>query len=60
MEAVFENVGSLVQDVDNNIDDNVDEDYGFTSLLSARNDSVNFPQSFDVPRRNSNILLRMS
>ena len=49
MEGVIENVGSLVQNVANNIDDNEDEDYGFTSLLSARNDSVHFPQSYDAP-----------
>ena len=60
MEAVIENVGSLVQNVANNIDDNEDEDYGFTSLLRARNDSFHFPQSYDVPRKNSNILLIMS
>ena len=49
METVIENVGSLLQDVANNIDDTEDKDNGFTSLLSARNDSVHFPQSYDVP-----------
>ena len=48
MEAVVENVGSLVQNIANNVDDNEDEDYGFTSLLSARNNSVHFPQPYDV------------
>ena len=52
MEAVLENVGSLVQNAAHNIDDNKDEDYGFTSLLGARNDSVHFPPSHDVPRKN--------
>ena len=41
MEAVVENIA-------NNVDDNEDEDYGFTSLLSARNNSFHFPQLYDV------------
>ena len=49
MDAVIENVGSVVQNVANNIDDNGDEDYGFTSLLRANNDSVQFPDTY-VPR----------
>merc|ERR1719474_1087665 len=44
MEAVIENVGSVVQDVANGIDDYKDDDnYGFTSLLRANNDSIHFP-----------------
>ena len=45
MEAVIENVGSVVQDVANDIDDYKDDDnYGFTSLLRANNDSIHFPE----------------
>ena len=54
MKAVITNVGSLVQSAANNIDDNKDEDYGFAFLLGARNDSVHFPQSYDVPGTNLN------
>ena len=46
MKAVIANVGSLVQSAANNMDDNKDEDYGFTSLLVA--------QSYDVPGTNLN------
>jgi len=49
MDAVIENVGSVVQNVANNIDDNGDEDYGFTSLLRANNDSVQFPDTYVPP-----------
>jgi hypothetical protein len=59
MEAVIENVGSLVQNLANNVEDKEDEDYGFTSLLSTRNDAVHFPTSYDVPRMNSNIFFRL-
>ena len=42
IEAVIENVGSLLQNVSNKIDDKEDEDYGFTSLLSARVEMTQF------------------
>ena len=60
LKAVIENVGSLVQNAANNIDENNDEDYGFTSLLSARNDSVHFPKPYDIPRTNLDMLFTMS
>ena len=45
MESVIENVGSVVEDVANDIDDYKDDDnYGFTSLLRANNDSIHFPE----------------
>ena len=52
MKAVIENVGSLVQNVANNIGDNEDEEYEFTSLLGARNDSVHFPDPYDLAGKN--------
>ena len=48
MDDVIENVGSVVQDVANDIVDYKDEEenYGFTSLLRANNDSIHFPEPY--------------
>ena len=51
MQSVVDSVGSVVQNMAGDMASDTEKaNYGYTSLLSTRNDSINFPQSY-VPRK---------
>jgi len=50
MQSVVDSVGSVVQNMAGDMASDTEKaNYGYTSLLSTRNDSINFPQSYVPP-----------